>query len=219
MLFNIVCTIAFCHFLLIGRVLAQTPTTTVPAFSRCTSPCPTETPVGQPDPRFVCGDNRLGPVDLPSEPPIAEMLGGYEQFGGLCPRDYFYHWFSDINQHYINPPGNGFLLDAYNRSMYTEVTIPVGTLLDRFGGLNASYLSILGTDYVRRSISPGNLSRRNSTTAAIYYVFNVTQPIPAQYGRSAPWYGQPGGELQYYLPNSSTQILIDQGSLELIESL
>jgi hypothetical protein len=147
------------------------------------------------------------------------MLGGYEQFGGVCPQDYFHHWFSDTNNHYINPPGNGFLQDAYNRSIYTEVTIPVGTLLDRFGGLNASFLSILGTAYTRRVISPGNLSRRNNATAHIYYVFNVTRPIQAQFGASAPWYGQPGGELQYFLPNTSTQALMNQGSLALIESL
>ncbi|QKX60971.1 uncharacterized protein TRUGW13939_08117 [Talaromyces rugulosus] len=221
MLFNIVGTIAFCPLLLVGSVLAQGPTTTVSApGSRCTLPCPSESPTApDPDRRFVCRDNRLGPVDLPSEPAIAEMLDGYDQFGGLCPQEYFHHWFNDTNQHYINPPGNGFLLDAYNRPMYTEVTIPAGTLLDRFGGLNASFLSILGTAYTRRAISPGNLSRRRSATAPIYYVFNVTQPIRAQFGRSAPWYGQQGGELQYYLPDTSTQALIDQGSLELLESL
>ncbi|KAL3473426.1 hypothetical protein BJX99DRAFT_261355 [Aspergillus californicus] len=214
MLFNIVCTLAFYPLLLAGSVLAQEPTTTVP--TRTDSPCPTETPA-TPLSGYVCSDYRLGPTSLPTASPIANMLVGYKQFGGVSPQAYFHHWFNSSASRpaYINPPGNGFELDAYGRPMFANVTFRVGDLLDRFGARNGSFLSRRGTPYAQRAVSPRNIS---PTSGFVYYLFNVTRAFDAQQGRSAPWFGQPGGEFQYYLQHNYTENLREDGYLDLLES-
>lgn len=46
-----------------------------------------------------------------------------------------------------------------------------------------------------------------------YRVYEVVQELPVQGGIAAPWFGQPGGGVQYKLP-SSVADLIDQGIIK-----
>jgi hypothetical protein len=45
--------------------------------------------------------------------------------------------------------------------------------------------------------------------------YEVLRPIEVQAGPAAPWFGRPGGELQFELPNS-VQSLIESGHLRAV---
>ena len=57
----------------------------------------------------------------------------------------------------------------------------------------------------REALAPG-------TTDKPYNIYEVVKPIDAEGGPAAPWFGQPGGGIQYELP-TSVKDAVANGSL------
>jgi len=88
-------------------------------------------------------------------------------------------------------PENGGALGEW-----TDKTLQIGEKVDRFGNEEGTYFSPEGTPIENRSLHP--LSNRNHNSYEIMKPFNV------QSSTVAPYYGQPGGGIQY---RSNTSIL------------
>lgn len=43
-----------------------------------------------------------------------------------------------------------------------------------------------------------------------YHVFRVLKPLKVLEGRAAPWFGQPGGDIQYKLFESVGELIDDE---------
>ena len=48
------------------------------------------------DAQYLCGDWRLGPVNLPTMIPINVTTIGYDRFGGLCPGAFLFTWYNQV---------------------------------------------------------------------------------------------------------------------------
>ena len=84
-----------------------------------------------------------------------------------------------------------------------EVTLKEGIRIDRYGEAHGRYAAPEGTPYEQRALAPGS---ENSP----YYAYEVIRPFSVKAGITAPWFDQPGGGTQYYLPMSIRE-LIRQG--------
>lgn len=99
------------------------------------------------------------------------------------------------------PPNRGFVAGEGG-----QATVLPGQTLDRFGGTGGSFLAPEGTPIPARSLAPGTELRPPNS-------YEVLQPFEAGAGRAAPWFGQPGGGLQFDLGKMTVQDLIDAGVL------
>jgi hypothetical protein len=106
---------------------------------------------------YVCGDSRLGPKRLPSRVNLGTILQTYDRFGGLCPGSYLSKWYNETAKSYIYPDHNGFQLNTNSQPINGNVTLAVGTLLDRFGRETGTFMSPQGAPYMQRSLPPSNL--------------------------------------------------------------
>ena len=86
------------------------------------------------------------------------------------------------------------------------ITLKPGTLIDRFGSNAGRFLSPLGTPDWARALPPG-------TTELPRQTFAILEPITVLAGKAAPWFGQAGGGVQYYLGLPNVQSLINAGRL------
>ncbi|KAF3395248.1 hypothetical protein DPV78_008482 [Talaromyces pinophilus] len=129
------------------------------------------------------------------------MLTNYHNLGRECPQAYFDTWFY-YNETIIYPPQQGFKLDSNGVQIYSNITIPNGTYIDRFGRTDSQYVSPAGVPYEKRSIPPSNLIRRHGN-GTIYVKYVTLTDIEVENGTIAPWFGQPGGGIQYILPYST----------------
>ena len=87
---------------------------------------------GKPGATYVCRDPRLGPKKLPRKFPLLGLVKSYDRFGGLRPGEYIAKW-TDATGRYIYPPMDGFMLDILGAPIMGNMTLPVGTQVDRFG--------------------------------------------------------------------------------------
>ena len=95
------------------------------------------------------------------------------------------------------PPKKGFL------GKPEVIDMPVGTY-DRFGGDQGFFLSPDNTPFEQRSLP----SFKNDMS--IYSKYRIIQPIPGvKKGIVAPWFGYPGGGIQFYLPKSIEYYIIN----------
>lgn len=94
----------------------------------------------------------------------------------------------------IWPPNDGAAGEV------TTTVLPEGTRIDRYGSDFGTYMSPEGTPYEMRSVAPG-------TGQKPYSVFEVQSPLEVQSSEVAPWFGQPGGGIQYKLPESVDDLL------------
>ena len=101
------------------------------------------------------------------------------------------------------PPNRGFLEPPSRK------TLEPGTVIDRYGETGGSFASPKGTPPYARSLPPGAESKPLRS-------YEVTKPIDVDAGKAAPWYGQPGGGIQYDL-GKPVQDLIDSGHLKPID--
>jgi hypothetical protein len=83
---------------------------------------------------------------------------------------------------------------------------PVGLLykgqdIDRYGSVYGSFLAPAGLPYSARSIPPSNL---DGTPPALcnYTDYQVSKSFRVDAGPIAPWFGQPGGGIQFQLDGS-----------------
>jgi hypothetical protein len=97
----------------------------------------------------------------------------------------------------IYPSNNGF------KGQPGSIELQHGQIIDRYGNETGRFFSPEGTPIGNRSLHP-------STNTNLYNAFEVVKPLPVQSGIAVPFYGRPGGGVQYYSP-LNTQQLINQG--------
>jgi hypothetical protein len=93
----------------------------------------------------------------------------------------------------IYPANDGFAGEI------NSLTLKSGDVVDRYGGTTdrSRFLSPQGTPIEARSLP-------SDTNLNLYDKFQVVRSFPVQSGTVAPWFGQPGGGIQY-----NTQIPIN----------
>ena len=84
-----------------------------------------------------------------------------------------------------------------------------GARIDRYGSDYDSFTSPEGTPYEMRAVAPGTDQRP-------YSIFEVIEPINIKSGSIAPWFSEPGGGIQYLLPDTVDELL-DAGILRRIK--
>ena len=84
-----------------------------------------------------------------------------------------------------------------------------GARIDRYGSDYGSFTSPEGTPYEMRAVAPG-------TDQIPYSVFEVVEPINVKSGSIASWFDEPGGGIQYLLPDTVDELL-DAGILRRIQ--
>ena len=129
------------------------------------------------------------------------------------PSDELYLKYKDVfdNPKYYNqktgsinwPENNGFASTPID-----EVLQP-GTRIDRYGSDFGLFTSPEGIPYEMRAVAPG-------TDLKPYSVFEVVEPINVKAGEIAPWFDEPGGGIQYLLPDTVDELL-DRGVLRRIK--
>lgn len=115
--------------------------------------------------QYVCGDWRLGPVQLPTMlPPLEPLLELYNRFGGLCPGAYLEAWWNTTTGYWNYPDQTGFSVDLSSggppggKAIDGNLILPAGTLIDRFGAeKNGIYFSPAAAPYLQRALPPSNL--------------------------------------------------------------
>ena len=83
-----------------------------------------------------------------------------------------------------------------------NVILEPGTKIDRYGSDYGTFTSPEGIPYEQRAVAPG-------TDLKPYSVFEIVEPLEVKAGKVAPWFNEPGGGIQYLLPNSVDKLLDD----------
>ncbi|PYI12666.1 hypothetical protein BO78DRAFT_435191 [Aspergillus sclerotiicarbonarius CBS 121057] len=159
----------------------------------CTPTCPTTYIPPTPTTQCRCGDPKLGPTSLPTQPIVlAQLLDGYDTFGGLGVQQYLNEWLDTSNPaklKYRNPPGSGFTIDACGNEKKTVHHFKKGELVDRVGAVDGPYLAPVCDPIKNRAIPPRNLC---NTGTPVYTVFEVCEEFWAYQGQAQPWFNQAG---------------------------
>ncbi|MFE2729349.1 TNT domain-containing protein [Kitasatospora sp. NPDC059327] len=149
--------------------------------------------------RYYCGQRRLGPAALPNTDPVAEMLRGYQRFGGLSAVN-FVKLYADPtpDKVWVYPPDRGFqqINGVVDKTLWT---VPAGTKLDRFGALHGGYFADPGTPFAQRSVTPDALNDDASEDGRSYHCLVVRKSFDVWRGHTAAFYGMPGGGVQEWL--------------------
>lgn len=101
------------------------------------------------------------------------------------------------------PANDGF------ESTPSKIILQPGTKIDRYGTDRGKFAAPEGTPFAARSLAPGS---ENYT----YNIYEIIKPLEVKAGRTAPWFGQPGGGIQYKLPMSMKE-LYNQGFIRAID--
>ncbi|MGV1006097.1 MAG: TNT domain-containing protein [Candidatus Nanopelagicales bacterium] len=142
------------------------------------------------------------PVFAPSPPypPDTNEINGTNGNGAVYPND--------------DDPAKPYAIPG---TVVSDVQLPTGLMLGRWGYPGGSYLTPGGTYLAQASLPPSGL-------VAPYFQFMVANPsaLPAGFSveqsQAASWFGQPGGGIQYRVigPNgrdAPVQALLDSGFL------
>ncbi len=183
-------------------------------------------------PPFVKGDIRLGPAVLPNAGYFGFLLRRYLPYGGLTPWQFLArYWNQTVTPNaYRFPPDLGFAHSGNfpnGRPLSIRGGLPVGLLVDRFGGPGGGFLAPGGTAYGERSLPPTSLNTNPADPAHLcnYHLYAVTRRFDVDAGPIASAFQQPGLGLQYvlnsaYVPGAPTpltvQFLLDNGYLTTI---
>ena len=177
------------------------------------------------NPPSICNDARLGPVDLPQELPLLSFVSDYDRFGGSTPGDFLATWTDPVTGRWKYPEQDGFHLDVNRKPISGNMTLEVGTLVDRFGSETGKFVSAADAPFDQRSLPPASLNTpketpKNSTEELHkypygYHVYIVKKPLVVVGGPIAPWFGQPGLGAQFNIGATGTvEQLIEKGFLE-----
>lgn len=90
---------------------------------------------------YICRDRRLGPVELPKKFPFLSIVSDYDRFGGKTPGDFLGKWWNFTSESWSWPSNDGFYLDQSGNPIKGNMTLPVGTRVDRFGAESGVYKS------------------------------------------------------------------------------
>ncbi|WP_017608215.1 TNT domain-containing protein [Nocardiopsis xinjiangensis] len=148
--------------------------------------------------RYVCGDPRLGPLELPEEGPVAELTRTYEPFGGQSPRGFLHTWRTDGDT-WGYPDHDGFVVED-GTPVTDTVDLEEGELLDRFGSPYGTFLAPAGAPFEERALPPDSLNTWPQGNEHNYSCYEVTADLEALVGPIAPHFEQPGGGEQVLVP-------------------
>jgi hypothetical protein len=155
------------------------------------------------------------PISVPTGLPLSGIAGTdstYHRFGGLCPGEFLASWTSPEGT-FAYPPFAGYQLDTSGEPTISNLTLPVGTFLDRFGSEYGSYMSPAGTPYAQRSLPPTNLDAEpGSKYPYNYRVYMVSRSLHVEGGLIAGWFEQQGFGVQSLVPMSVGR-LVENGYL------
>jgi hypothetical protein len=143
------------------------------------------------------------PVYVPVPPATApgQLMIDPHGFGTVYPTD------TDPDKPYAIPG-----------TVVSNVQLPAGTDLGRWGYANGGWLAPAGTHFAQLSLPPAN-------EVSPYFSYVVKDPsalppgLEIEQSQAAPWFGQPGGAIQYRIVNiatgatASVQQLLDSGYL------
>ena len=184
---------------------------------------------------YICRDPRLGPKRLPRRFPLLSFVSDYDRFGGETPGVFLEKWTKDGS--FVYPPQNGFQLTTDGQPILGNMTLMVGTKVDRFGSeygvsyadfsrgsfadayifLAGSYVSAADAPYSQRALPPSNLDTPVDTPEYPYnyHIYTVMKPLIVVGGPIAPWFGQPGLGAQFYVgATGNIMSLLANGYLE-----
>ncbi|GLV76969.1 TNT domain-containing protein [Streptomyces hygroscopicus] len=182
-------------------------------------PCPTTDRIGgtstAPNPpreRYYQGDWRLGPAQLPRGGAIGRMLEGYERLDHFPSASSFLacYWDEATNGWWYPYPDGWNLLNG--TPLHTTIRLKAGQRVDLFGSGFGHFLAPAGTPYAERALPPSNLDTYDPAYPHGYHLYEVTQPFLVEAGPIRPWFGQPGGGIQY-LTGPSIPQLVAAGNL------
>ncbi|KAJ7303001.1 hypothetical protein DFH08DRAFT_1089552 [Mycena albidolilacea] len=166
------------------------------------------------DAKYFCGDERLGPAELPKTVPISTMLVNYDRLGGLCAKEFLQQYINATTGHYTYPPGPGFQFSTTGQPIDGNQTLVVGSMLDRFGAESGRYFSPASTPFGQRALPPSSLNNpKEGSPVADYHVYRVERSFVVLAGEIAPWFGQSGQGTQYFSPTKNAKALVDEGFL------
>ncbi|CAM3762531.1 TNT domain-containing protein [Nocardiopsis rhodophaea] len=156
--------------------------------------------------RYLCGDPRLGPADLPDDGVVGELMHGYQRLGGLSPTEFLNRYrrtstdprTGEAEESWIYPAHQGFATVGGVVQSW-KVDVAAGTMLDRFGSPWGSFLAPAGTPYAQRSLPPDSLNTWPGGPAHNYRCYQVLDEFTAEVGPIAPAFEQPGGGDQLFL--------------------
>ncbi|KAF9377351.1 hypothetical protein CPB97_010265 [Podila verticillata] len=132
---------------------------------------------------------------------------------GLCAAQFLAKW--TVNGAYTFPPDNGFVINTSNEPIKGNATLLTGTLVDRFGSENGTYLSPAEAPYQQRSLPPSSLDtpKEKPFYPYNYHVYKVVKPFVVEAGPIAAYFGQPGAGTQYHT-FYNIMTLLEKGYLE-----
>ena len=138
------------------------------------------------------------------ESKIAREASNYQEFAKIDTRIYA------ENNNWVDKAGN--IIWPPNRGLDGEAvieTLKPGTRIDRYGFECGTFVSPEGIPYQSRALAPGTENKP-------YNVYEVIKPIEVHAGKIAPWFGEPGGGIQYEL-KLSVKKLIEDGFIRRVE--
>ncbi|KAL2055648.1 hypothetical protein ABVK25_003890 [Lepraria finkii] len=155
--------------------------------------------------KYVCGDERLGPKDLPNTLPLLDVVYKYHPFGKKTPREFLNKW-THHDGSYKYPLLNGFQLDIDGVPILGNMTLVVGTTVDRFGSESGQYVSAADAPFSQRSLPPSSLDApvNDKRYPYNYHIYTVNREFTVIGGPIAPWFDQPGLGAQYFLGATET---------------
>ena len=157
-------------------------------------------------------------------------MSDYDRFGGETPGIFLQKWTKGGS--FVYPPQNGFQLTTDGQPILGNMTLMVGTKVDRFGSeygmsrgrfadayvsLAGSYVSAADAPYSQRALPPSNLDTPVDTPEYPYnyHIYTVMKPLTVVGGPIAPWFGQPGLGAQFYVgATGNIMSLLANGYLE-----
>ncbi|KAJ7880054.1 hypothetical protein B0H14DRAFT_3129527 [Mycena olivaceomarginata] len=132
---------------------------------------------------YLCGDSRLGPKELPTSPPFATLLSGYERLGGMCTSEFQKKWGDGDFYTFIDPPADGFQLSTRHKPIADDQVLERGMLVDTFGGGIQLQLPLACGDAFR----PARTS--DDVAVSSYRIYGVEYPFVVMTGPRVAFFG------------------------------
>jgi hypothetical protein len=95
------------------------------------------------------------------------------------------------------PPGSGFATAPIT------ITLPPGSHIDRYGCSTGVFFSPMGTPYGARSLPYNRIAQP-------YTAYIVLHPLEVEAGPAEPWFGEPGGAVQYLTKDNAAKLTIER---------
>ncbi|KAJ7147650.1 hypothetical protein C8R43DRAFT_528186 [Mycena crocata] len=152
------------------------------------------------DPKYYCGDWRLGPEIFPDTHALSTIVTNYDRFGGLCPGEFLEKYFNATSGFFMYPPLDGFQLSTEQMPIYGNQTLVPGMHVDRFGKETGKYFAPAYTPFEQRALPPSNLNDGmvDGDPPANYRVYRVEKNFTVVAGPIASCFEQPGQGTQYF---------------------